>query len=201
MTMANQQTADGFAIARRAMIDSQLRVSGVNNDKVLSALARVAREDHVPASSRCYAYMDRAVPLENGRQLAAPLFYGQMLEEAMISSDDKVLVVDGGSGYLPALVAPLAASVEVIDPAQATSASHKGNDYTLLLVDGAVEHLPDSLTAQLADKGRIVTGLVRNGLTRLAVGRMNAGQVSLATTAEMGIPSLPEFAVEKSWTF
>lgn len=201
MTMVDQQAADGFAVARRAMIDSQLRVSGVNTDRVLAAFARVAREDHVPQSARAFAYTDRAVRLDNGRQLAAPLFYGRMLEEAQVSGDDKVLVVDGGSGYLPALLGPLAGSVEVIDPASAAAKSRKRGDFTLLLIDGAIEELPASLVARLADNARIVTGLVRNGITRLAFGRASGGQAALSATAEMGIPLLPEFIAEKSWAF
>jgi protein-L-isoaspartate O-methyltransferase len=36
---------------RKAMIDSQLRVSGVNDPAVLAAFAAVPREDFVPASA------------------------------------------------------------------------------------------------------------------------------------------------------
>ena len=44
-----------FATARRAMIDSQLRVSGVNDPAILTAFAAIAREDHVPATARAIA--------------------------------------------------------------------------------------------------------------------------------------------------
>ena len=48
MTLAVQSLAathDGLSVARRAMIDSQLRVSGINQDWLLEAIARVPRED------------------------------------------------------------------------------------------------------------------------------------------------------------
>lgn len=201
MTMVEERPAGGFAAARRSMIDSQLRVSGVNEDFVLAAMARVPREDFVPESAKGCAYIDRAVALGGGRFIAAPLFYGRLLGEAAPTAEDKVLIVDGGSGYLPALVGPLAGKVDVIDPAEAAAKSRKRGDYTLLLIDGAVEHLPATLSARLADDARVVTGLVSRGVTRLARGRVAAGEITLLPLAEMGIPVLPEFAVEKGWSF
>jgi protein-L-isoaspartate(D-aspartate) O-methyltransferase len=123
-----------------------------------------------------------------------------MLQEARPSAADKALLVDGGSGYLAELLRPLVGSLEVDTPEQATAKSRKG-DYTLLVIDGAVEQLPEALVRRLADQARVVTGLVRNGLTRLAIGRMAASQVALQPLAELGIPVLPEFAAPKGWSF
>ena len=189
-----------FAAARRAMIDSQLRPSGVNDPAVLEAFASVAREDFVPAAARGHAYIDRAIPLGDGQALAAPLFHGRMLTEAAPVADDRVLVVTGGSGYLAALSELLAGSVTVITAADAAAGKAKGR-FSLVLVDGAIEQLPDSLSARLEDAGRLVTGLVERGVTRLAIGRKAAGAVALLPLAEMGIPVLAEFAAPKRWSF
>ena len=186
--------------ARKAMIDSQLRTSGVNADFVLRRMAAVSREDFVPAAAKGVAYMDRAIALSDGRWLAAPVVQGMMLQEAVPTLDDKVLLVDGGSGYLAALVKPLAGSLEVISPEEAQKPSRK-KDYTLLLVDGAAEQLPDALVKRLADDARVVCGLVRGGLTRLAIGRKTGGEVALRPLAEIGMPSLPEFAETRAWSF
>jgi protein-L-isoaspartate(D-aspartate) O-methyltransferase len=200
MTLVKDRPAANFAAARKAMVESQLRVSGVNTDFVRERMGAVAREDFVPADVRAAAYMDRAVPLGNGRFLAAPLVHGRMLEEAAPTLEDKVLVIDGGSGYLAELLRPLVGSLKMVPAADAASFG-KQSDYTLLLIDGAIEQLPASLAARLADGGRIVTGLVVRGLTRLATGRKIAGDVSLVPLAEIGIPVLPEFAAAKGWSF
>lgn len=194
-------TATDFATARKAMIDSQLRTSGVNEPRVIARMAAVPREDFVPESARAAAYIDRAVSLGDGKMLAAPEVQGRMLVEAAPTLDDKALVVDGGSGYLPALLEPLVGSMTVITPEDAVAASRKRGDFTLLLIDGAVEELPDSLTSRLADEGRLVTGLVRHGVTRLAVGRKTAGAVALWPLAEIGIPRLTQFDKAESWSF
>ena len=193
--------AGGEAAARKAMIDSQLRTSGVNAPFVLARMAAVPREDFVPASARGIAYIDRAIALGGNRYLAAPVVHGMMLQEARPSAADTALLVDGGSGYLAELLRPLVGSLEVILPAEATAASRKRGDFTLLLIDGAIEHLPDGLAQRLAEGGRVMTGLLRNGLTRMAAGRKAAGEVGLVALAELGIPVLPEFAARKGWSF
>ena len=201
MTLVKDRpAATGFAAARRAMVDSQLRVSGVNADFVRERMGAVPREDFVPESARSVAYMDRAVPLGNGRFLAAPLVHGRMLEEAAPTLTDKALLVESGSGYLAELLRPLVGSLRVVPAADAASLSKKG-DYTLLIIDGAIEQLPDALARQLADGGRIVTGQLVRGLTRLAAGRKIAGEVALVPLADIGIPVLPEFAAAKGWSF
>jgi protein-L-isoaspartate(D-aspartate) O-methyltransferase len=77
----------------------------------------------------------------------------------------------------------------------------KRGDYTLVLIDGAIEQWPEALTRRMADTARAVTGLVENGVTRLAVGRKAAGGVPMLPLAEMGIPVLHAFDKPKVWSF
>jgi len=105
--------------ARRAMIDSQLRTSGVNEEYVLARMLAVAREDFLPAEKVAYAYTDRAVMLGTAGHLAAPLFYGKLLLEAAPMPSDRVLVVGGGTDYLVTLLRPLVSEVVQIDASAA----------------------------------------------------------------------------------
>jgi protein-L-isoaspartate(D-aspartate) O-methyltransferase len=196
-TMLSHPTS---ATARRAMIDSQLRTSGVNEEYVLARMLVVPREDFLPADKASFAYIDRAVSLGAEGHLAAPLFYGKLLLEAAPTPDDRVLVVSGGTGYLAALIGPLVASVTAITAPEAITAS-RTESYSLIVIDGAIEQLPDGLAAQLAEGGRIVTGLVLRQVTRLASGRKIGGTVTLQPIEDLGIPALPAFAAPKRWTF
>ena len=189
-----------FAAARRAMIDSQLRTSGVNEPFVLERMNAVPRENFVPEGFRATAYADRAIRLGDGKVLPAPVFHGAILAEAQPRRDDAVLVVDGGSGYLPALVEPLVAKIDTMAPEEAVSTKKRGA-YSLVLIDGAVEHLPNALAKLVAEDGRIVTGLVDRGVARLAAGRKSGKSVALVPLAEMGIPRLPAFDRPSSWSF
>ncbi|MEO6389186.1 MAG: protein-L-isoaspartate O-methyltransferase [Croceibacterium sp.] len=200
MTIVEDRPGAGYGSARKAMIDSQLRTSGVSAEWVLRRMAEVPREQFVPIEARGYAYIDRAIPLSGGQRLAAPVVQGMMLQEARPTVDDKALVIDGGSGYLAELLGPQVGSIEVASAADAQGKA-KGSGFTLLLIDGAVEHLPDALVRRLADNARVVTGLVQGGITRLAIGRKSGGQVALLPLAELGIPVLAEFAAPKGWSF
>jgi protein-L-isoaspartate(D-aspartate) O-methyltransferase len=192
--------AGSFAEARRAMIDSQLRTSGVNEPFVLAAMARVPREAFVPEVSRNSAYIDRAIPLGNGRFLAAPVVHGKMLAEAAPKAADKALLIGDANGYLAALLGPMVGSLDAVAPGDAATSTGEGG-YTLIVIDGAIEELPASIGNLLADDGRLVTGVVERGVTRLAAGRKAAGAVALLPLAEIGIPVLHEFAAPKRWSF
>lgn len=198
MTTTTQIRLD-YAAARKAMLDSQLRTSGVNEPFVLERMGTVAREDFVPEGAKGTAYMDRAIRLADGGSLPAPLFHGAMLAEARPTSQDKVLVIDGGSGYLTALVEPLVGSVKTISATDALSA--KKGEYSLVLVDGAIEHVPANMAKLIAEGGRIVTGLVERGITRLATGRKNGKTLALLPLAEMGVPRMGAFDKPESWSF
>jgi protein-L-isoaspartate(D-aspartate) O-methyltransferase len=204
MTMTGQQpaTAEPSAsdAARRAMIDSQLRTSGVNEPWVLAAMARVPREDFVPEQAKAAAYTDRSVALGQGRFLAPPLVHGKILAEAAPVASDTALLIGDGQGYLAALLRPLVGSLDCLAPEVATKAPGKGT-YSLIIIDGAIEQLPDWVAARLADNGRLVTGLVARGVTRLAAGRKAGGAVALMPLADLGIPVLPQFAAPKRWSF
>ncbi len=202
MTLAAQTLAaqhDDLSAARRAMIDSQLRVSGINQDWLLAQFARVPREDFVPVAARGHAYIDRALPLDGGAALPAPLVQARLLAAAEPAANDKVLVVSA-SGYLAALVEPLVQSVETVG-ASAAIAIQSMPIYKLLLIDGAVEVLPQALVDALEEGGRVVCGLVERGLTRVATGRKRGGKVELAAEADVGMPVLAEFAAPKRWSF
>ena len=194
-------TPPDTSLARRAMIDSQLRTSGVNEEYVLARMLAVPREDFLPAEKSALAYIDRAVALDEGKALAAPLFYGKLLIEAAPSTDDQVLVVEGGTGYLAALLRPLVGELVAVNAADAAEGRLAGGPFTLVVIDGAITQMPEALTTALAEEGRIVTGLVLRQVTRLASGRKVGGRVNLQPIEDLGIPVLHAFDAPKTWTF
>lgn len=198
--MTTLDTPTTAARARRAMIDSQLRTSGVTAPVAIARMAEVAREDFVPEAARAAAYGDRAIALGDGGFLPAPLVQGMMLQEAAPTASDHAILVDGGSGYLAQLLRPLVASLSVLTPAEALTQGDAQNA-TLLLVEGAAEMLPETLVARLADGARIVTGLSDKGVTRLAIGRKANGEAVLQPIADLGMPVFAAFAAPRRWSF
>jgi len=187
--------------ARRAMIDSQLRTSGVNEEFALRRMMAVPREDFLPDDRAGLAYIDRSIPLGQDAALASPVFYGKMLVEAAPRPSDDVLIVEGGTGYLAELVHPLAGSVRTVSVEDAARGTLPEGAFSLLLIDGAVEHMPEALAEIVVEGGRVVAGLVLREVTRLASGRKVAGHLALAPVEDLGIPILHAFDRPRGWTF
>ena len=199
--MSNTTISPDTSTARKAMIDSQLRTSGVNEEFVLGRMNAVAREDYLPEDKAAIAYIDRSIALEAGAHLASPLFYGKLLLEAAPGKNDRTLVVEGGTEYLTDLVRPLVSDLETVSANDAAKGAIPKGSYDLILVDGAIEQLPDALADALIEGGLIVSGLVVRQVTRLASGRKIAGEVALSVVEDLGIPVLYVFDQPKSWTF
>jgi protein-L-isoaspartate(D-aspartate) O-methyltransferase len=215
-------TEHNFEHMRRAMIASQLRTTGTNDPAVLAAMGEVARERFVPEGRIALAYADALVPLKPGRQLNNPMALGRLLTEAAPEKAHKALVVAAASGYAAAVVAKLTASVVAIEedaelaaiarerlagtgvtfvegPLEAGYAA--GAPYDLILIDGAVELVPQALIDQLKDGGKLATGLVEDGVTRLALGRKAGEGFGLAAFADAAAAILPGFARPKTFSF
>jgi protein-L-isoaspartate(D-aspartate) O-methyltransferase len=215
--MATHMPTPDFAAARLAMIESQLRPQGVTDHAVLLAMGEVARERFVPADAQSLAYADRAVPIGGGRFLAAPGVLGQLLNEMKPAPGQRALVVGAGTGYSAAVLAAIGVDVVAVesDPTAAArardagfqvidgslEAGHKkGAPYDLILIDGAVEVIPDVLVDQLADGGRLGTALIDRGISRLIIGRKSGGAFGYLSIGDAGAPRLPGFSRPAAFT-
>ncbi len=216
-----------FEAMRHAMVASQLRTNAVSDQRIVAVMARVPREAFLPADVRSIAYRDTAVPLGRGRFQNVPIATGRLLTEAYLLPTDRVLLIGAAGGYSAAVLAGLVAQVVAVesDPALAALArealagypnvtliegplegghapsDHGGAPYDVLMIDGAVEHVPESLVAQLGTGGRAVAGIADRGITRLASGRKTAGGFALLDFADIDCVPLPGFARPKTFTF
>jgi protein-L-isoaspartate(D-aspartate) O-methyltransferase len=216
--MTVQTPIPDFAAARSAMIESQLRPQGVTDPLVLDAMAAVERERFLPEQSRPLAYVDRSVAMGAGRFLAAPAVLGQLLTQMQPEPRQSALVVGAGTGYSTAVLArmgldvvALESSAELADHARELgiavvegplAAGHrKSAPYEQILIDGAVEEIPEAIIDQLADGGRLGAALIAGRVTRLIVGRKAGIAFGYRSLADGGVPALPGFDRPKAFTF
>jgi protein-L-isoaspartate(D-aspartate) O-methyltransferase len=76
-----------------------------------------------------------------------------------------------------------------------------GGPYDFILIDGAVEHVPQAIVDQVADGGEVALALVVDGVTRLCVGRVVEGAFGTIPFADAGAAHLPGFAKPRSFSF
>ena len=197
VSMDQGGVAMDHSAARRAMIDSQLRPEAVTDAFVLAAMGSVAREDFVPAAARASAYSDRPIALGGGRSMMAPAALGRLLSELAPRAGERALVVGAATGYSAALLSAIGLDVTSIDGPEAAD----GDPVDLILIDGAVEDVPQSLVDRLVDGGRLGTALRDRGVSRLAVGRAVGGRLGLRTIVDAEVAPLPQFERPRAFTF
>lgn len=207
-----------YAAARAAMVETQLRPEGVSFPPVVEAMAIVPREQFVADEARPLAYIDRGVPIGDGRLMSAPAVLGRLLSEMTPLEGERALVIGCGTGYSAAVLLRIGLTVTGLECSAGLAGRARDlglnvvegpleqglgdrAPFDLILIDGAIEHIPETIIAQLSDHGRLGTALIDRGVSRLAVGRRAGGGFGLHTMADAGAAPLPGFAGPRAFTF
>lgn len=216
--MTIQTPIPDFTAARAAMVESQLRPQGVADAAVLVAMGAIQREKFLPPETRPLAYSDRAVLMGDGRFLPAPAALGQLLTQMLPLPGQRALVVGAGTGYSAAVLAAMGLRVTALESSPELAAiareqgievveaplergCAKGAPFDQILIDGAVDYIPDVLVDQLADGGVLGTALVERGVTRLVVGRKVGDAFGYLSLSDAGVPPLPSFDCPEGFVF
>jgi protein-L-isoaspartate(D-aspartate) O-methyltransferase len=97
------------------MVERQLRRRGIEDGRVLAAMAEVPREAFVPPEQRRRAYRDGALPIGEGQTISQPWIVARMAELLELTGSETVLEVGTGSGYGAAVLSRLCAEVVTIE--------------------------------------------------------------------------------------
>ena len=189
-----------FEFARQRMVEAQLRLRGISDQRVLDAMSRVPRHEFVPEKCWSEAYEDHPLPIREGQTISQPYIVAIMLESLAIQPDDKVLEVGTGSGYATALLAQLAAQVISIERHEALADEARralerlgyrnvrvlagdgskgvpeAAPYNAILVSAAANELPRALVEQLAEGGRMIIPVGPGDSQQLQLIRKQGGQ-------------------------
>lgn len=198
------------------MVASQLRPNNVTDTRLLAAMGTVPREAFLPDSRRAVAYADRPIPLTPSRALNPPMTTARLLDALKLTSGDRLLIVGAASGYSAAVAVDLCGSVVAVEEDATLIALAQGTaivsaplaagapdeaPFDAILIDGAVEAVPDGLVTQLAPGGRLACGVVKDGVTRLALGRKGGSSFALVDFADAEVVILPGFAPAREFVF
>ena len=155
---------------------------GISNQKVLNAVASVPRERFLPDALQHKAYQNTALPIGQGQTISHPYIVAKMSELLLAAPNpaSSVLEIGTGSGYQTAILAllfPQVFSVERIKALQ-FQAKRRMNQldlhnikmkhgdgwqgwsskapYDCIIVTAAASSVPEALTDQLNEGGRLV---------------------------------------------
>lgn len=166
---------------RQNMIKSQLKANDISDPRLLLALNEIPRESFVPELFKTLAYMDHKIKLSEERYLLSPQTQAHLLQAANIKLNHSVLDIACGTGYTTILLSVMARKVFGLEHNDAliTQAEEnvskfsvpnalifKGNlidglpeesPFDVILINGTVDFVPQSLLLQLTDGGKLVT--------------------------------------------
>ena len=206
-----------FGQARAFMVDNQVRTSSISDRRIIALMGELPREIFVAPARRDIAYIDDVQWLGtpgSGRFMAAPAILAKLVQLAEITEADDVLDIGAGTGYSTALLAGLAGSVVGlesdaglaaaaeanlaqlgIDNARIQSgdvAALTGQGFDVILVQGALDTVPQNFLGLLKDGGRLIA-LVRKGAVAVANVYVRTG-TGVTARAEFNASLPPLFA-------
>lgn len=206
-----------FAVRRTIMVDTQVRPNDVTKFPVIDAMLAVPREDFVPNEKREAAYVGENIDLGRRRVVLEPRTLGKMLDLLDIQPDELVMDIGVGLGYSAAVISRLAQAVVGVEEDEAMAAEaqaalsaaeadnviiHVGplaegaaqhGTYDVVVLQGAVAHLPDTIISQIKDGGRILCLFDEGHLGVARIGYKVDGAMNWRQAFNAGAPVLPGF--------
>ncbi|SEW26012.1 protein-L-isoaspartate(D-aspartate) O-methyltransferase [Cognatiyoonia koreensis] len=212
-----------YAARRTMMVDTQIRPSDVTKFPIIDAMLNVPREAFVPDALREAAYVGENLDLGDGRTLLDPRTLAKMIDALAIEPRHVILDIGCGLGYSTAILARLGEFVVALEDdagraADAQSAlsengvdnaavmegvlaegAAKSGPYDIIILQGAIEVLPDGLADQLREGGRIAAIFAEDALGVVRIGHKIDGAISWRFAFNAGAPVLAGF--EKDTAF
>lgn len=209
----------------QSMISGQIKPNKVNDPRVLEAFETIPREVFVPTGLKEVAYVDGELEVAPGRFNLEPMVLARLVSAAKVEPDDVVLDVGCATGYSAAILSRLANVVVAIeqDPELVEQATEnlanleienaavierplregylKQGPFNVILMAGGVEEIPEILTDQLAEGGRLVTVKVENGISRGHVVTKTGGKLSGRDIFDAHARILPGYEKARSFKF
>lgn len=213
-----------YETRRTMMVDTQVRPSDVTKFPIIDAFSGIPREDYVPDDKRDAAYIGENIDIGGGRVVLEARTLAKMLDAVDVQPTDVVLDLGCGFGYSSAILAQIADFVVAVedDPDRAQEAQNilsaqgvdnaavfegplaegaaKNGPYDLIILQGAVEYMPETLLAQVKEGGRVVAIFAEGALGVVRVGRMIDGVMNWRMSFNAGAPVLAGFAKEPAFT-
>ncbi|MDA8000312.1 MAG: protein-L-isoaspartate O-methyltransferase [Alphaproteobacteria bacterium] len=216
-------------VARRAMVENQLRANQVDDPRVIAAFSAIPREAFAAGKAHSLAYADTSLPLGDGRFLCEPRVLARLLTAARVQIGDVGLDLCCAGGYTTALLAWLSAFAVGVENAGAfADAARRALEdlevsnafisesppaegcpahapYDVIVLAGGVREVPRAVLEQLSEGGRLVTVLLRdNASAGEGVATLYARHGSRFPSRALfdaTLPPLDEFAAAPEFIF
>ena len=205
-----------FSTRRVMMVDTQVRPSDVTKFPLIAAMLAVPRESFVPDAQREAAYVGLNIAIGDRRVVLEARSLAKLLDILDIQPGERVMDLGCGLGYASAVIArmggivvaveedgALAAAarlalaadggaVSVVAGPLAAGAADRG-PYDAIILQGAVENVPQIILDQLCEGGRIGAIFMDGALGTARIGYKLDGVINWRSVFNATAPVLPGF--------
>ncbi|MDQ6955513.1 MAG: rRNA adenine N-6-methyltransferase family protein [Mariprofundaceae bacterium] len=184
-------------VARRNMVEYQIRCCKVLDPELLDMLDRMPREDYTPPNVRSLAYMEGRVPISCDQEMLSPLQEASIMQQLSLQGHEKILEIGAGTGYLTTLLSMYAAEVtscelyaELSELSRKNLSEHAvenatvvhinamdseamknhgdiASAYDVIVVGASLNSIPDHFYELMADDAQIISFLGKNPVVTL----------------------------------
>ena len=204
-----------FKIARKNMVENQIRANKVTSLNVINAFLNVPREKFIPEALQDISYVDEDIQLSRNRFMMKPMILARLFQSLNLKGNENILHVGSNSGYGSAILSRMCSSVISLESDKKLfetsihTFSNMGFDnvvplhgsmengvekeapFDIIFIEGSIETEPKSLFGQLNENGKLIA------IIRPANIKIGKAKLFFKISNEIGLENLFDAQVSK----
>ena len=204
-----------FKIARKNMVENQIRANKVTSLNIINAFLDVPREKFVPDALQEISYVDEDIQLSRNRFMMKPMILARLFQSLNLKGNENILHVGSNSGYGSAILSRMCSSVISLESDKKLfetsihTFSNMGFDnvvplhgsmengvekeapFDIIFIEGSIETEPKSLFIQLNENGKLIA------IIRPANIKIGKAKLFFKISNEIGLENLFDAQVSK----
>ena len=204
-----------FKIARKNMVENQIRANKVTSLNVVNAFLDVPREKFVPNALQEISYVDEDIQLSRNRFMMKPMILARLFQSLNLKGNENILHVGSNSGYGSAILSRMCSSVISLESdkklfetsihtfskmgfdnvvplhGSMENGVEKEAPFDIIFIEGSIETEPKSLFGQLNENGKLIA------IIRPANIKIGKAKLFFKISNEIGLENLFDAQVSK----
>ena len=207
------------------MVNGQIKPINGMTEKLVSIFYSLNRESFIPEEFKEIAYVEKNLALSNHRVILKPEIVAKIAMHLDLKENENVLILGSTTGYLTAILSLIAETVIVMEEDEchikSSEIAIKENNlnnviyinksisngcieqspFNAIVIEGAVDHVPQKLLNQLENGGRLIAILSENGLCNAKMFTRKETMFHSEQLFPCSLPVLPSFKQKNIFSF
>ena len=207
------------------MVNGQIKPINGMTEKLVSIFNSLNRDVFMPEEFKESAYVEKNLVLSNHRVILKPELVAKIAMHINIKENENVLILGSTTGYLTAVLSLIAETIIVVEEDDsyiksselATKKNNLNNviyinksisngcieqsPFNAIIIEGALDHVPQKLLNQLENGGRLIGILSENGICNAKMFTRKETMFHCEQLFPCSLPVLPSFKEKNIFSF